>query len=250
MTSQTIAASRSASGMRHSRAWHRSGVAGTAVIAVALLVVGTWQVAAEGPLVAWDWSFHLYADTRHPDGWDKDALDWVASVTGERLFTIPAVGGVAVWVAYRQDRVRPLVATAAGLATIAVVGYSIKFGLGRAAPWTGVDALYAGGRAFPSGHAANATFTWIFLVILVFGALGLRPDRLRLSLWLVPAFLVALVSGTLMALLDYHWLSDIPGGWVLGALAVAVALGVLRSPDPRLETSPRTLLARLRGRAA
>jgi aminoglycoside 6'-N-acetyltransferase len=102
----------------------------------------------------------------------------------------------------------------------------------RTPPADGIDILHGNGQAFPSGHTANATFTWTFLVVVLFGSRGLKPDPVRFRRWLPIAIAWMLLASTLMVLLDYHWLSDIPGGWALGALAASVAALVLYAPLP------------------
>ncbi|WP_125776966.1 phosphatase PAP2 family protein [Antribacter gilvus] len=232
MAGDVIATSHSAT-----RPWRVSAVRDpatlTGAVSALLLGIATWQVLAGGPFVAWDWRSHLWADAHLPGGWVKQVLDGVASVGGERLFTLPVVIPLAAWLSYRSRSRGPLVAVLVGVATIAVVGYSLKFGLGRTMPWTGEDELYGGGRAFPSGHAANAAYTWAMVSYLVFGRGGLRPSRAGLRLALAASAVVALAVGAVMVVLDYHWLSDVPGGWLVGLLALAVSLVLLdRSGRP------------------
>ncbi|GAB4083567.1 hypothetical protein GCM10028784_01970 [Myceligenerans cantabricum] len=209
-----------------------AGVAWLGGVSAVLLALGAWQVAVSGPFVAPDWTFHLWAEAHFPTGMEKELLDGFASVTGERIFTLPVLGLVAGWLALRERDWRPLVAVLAGLAVIAVVGYSIKFGLGRTMPHTGMDVLHGGGRAWPSGHAANATYTWAMAGILLIGERGLWPRPRWFVPWMTASAVVALSSGWVMARVDYHWLSDVPGGWVLGLLALAVSTAVLRAGPP------------------
>lgn len=220
--------------------WRSAMVA--AVIAIIVFALCIWQVIVRGPFIAWDWQFHYYVDSHHPMGWEKAFLDIVASVTGERLFTIPMVGGTALYVAWRQSRggslwrlvVRPpVLAVLSGLATIAVIGYGTKFGLGRTGPHHNMDVLHAGGQAFPSGHAANTFFTGFFILCLLFTESGLSPNLGRLRKLIPVVAVIVMVAGALMSWLDYHWLSDIPGGWLLGFISCMVALAVLRSTRHR-----------------
>ncbi|TDE10422.1 phosphatase PAP2 family protein [Jiangella asiatica] len=198
--------------------------------AAALLGLMTWQVLVRGPFIAWDWDVHVYVDARQPEGLVRSLLDALASLGGQRLYTLPIIATVGLYVAYRQRRLRPLIAIAAGLATVLFVGYWIKFGLGRTPPASGQDVLHGVGQAFPSGHTANATLTWFLLVVVLFGAQGLKPDPVRFRRYLWLALAGVIVTGGLMTTLDYHWLSDIPGGWVLGLLALMVSVTVLRAP--------------------
>lgn len=215
-------------------------------VSAVLLVLGTWQVAVSGPFVVADWDYHLWAEAGLPAGIGKWLLDAFASVTGERLFTLPVLGVLGTWLALRRCDWRPLVAVVVGLLVIAVIGYALKFGLGRTMPHTGVDVLYGGGRAWPSGHAANAAYTWAMAGVLLLGERGLWPRRAWLPPWMVMSGVVGGVSGWIMARLDYHWLSDVPGGWVLGLLALAVSVIVLHGDAPITIRAPWVL--RLRGR--
>lgn len=226
-----------------------SVLAGLAV--AGLLGLMTWQVALRGPFIAWDWPVHAYVDPRQPGGSTRSMLNALASLGGQRLYTLPIIAVVGLWVAYQQRRVRPLIAIVAGLATVLFVGYWIKLGLGRTPPASGQDVLHGVGQAFPSGHTANATLTWFLLVVVLFGAQGLKPDPIRFRRYLRLAFVAVFVIGGLMTALDYHWLSDIPGGWALGALALMVSVTILNAPPVRwpqrntgssaaLEATPRT----------
>ena len=217
--------------------WRGSLVAAvTATLVFGLMI---WQVIVRGPFIAWDWQFHYYVDANHPVGWEKTFLDIVATITGERIFTIPALFITAYYVAKKQEgpgsfwtiaRRRPMVAVLAGLVTIATIGYATKFGLGRTGPHHNMDVLQVGGQAFPSGHASNTFFCGFFILCLLFAQHGLTPNvsRMRKLIPLVAAIVV--ISGALMSWLDYHWLSDIPGGWLLGYIACMVGLTVLRAP--------------------
>ncbi|WP_165368296.1 phosphatase PAP2 family protein [Phytoactinopolyspora endophytica] len=205
----------------------------TGVVAAALLGFMTWQVVVRGFIIAWDWPFHEYVDVRQPEeGAVREMLDGVASLGGQRLYTLPILVAVGVWVAWKQRKIRVLIAVGSGLATVFFVGYWIKFSLARTAPHTGIDILHGDGQAFPSGHTANATLTWFLIATILFGSQGWLPDRRWFRRAIIAAITIVFVAGALMTLLDYHWLSDIPGGWLLGALALAVSNAVLRIQLP------------------
>jgi membrane-associated phospholipid phosphatase len=198
----------------------------TAAAAAAGLAVLTWQVAVSGPLVAADWPVHRFLDGRQPDGLLRGLLDGTAKL-GQRWLTLPILLATAAWVSWRQQRVRPMLAVVVALGTLYVVGNVVKFGLGRTPPARGIDMLHADGQAFPSGHAANATLTWALIALLLYGVVGLRPDRRLLLRGLVLGACAPLLVGVLMVVLDYHWLSDIPGGWLLGVVVLMLARLVL-----------------------
>jgi len=211
--------------MRAADRWWLPYVA-TAAVAAAGLAVLTWQVAISGPLLGADWPVHRIFDAHQPDGLVRGFLDGAAKL-GQRWLTLPILLGTAVWVSWRQRRIRPLVAVVTALGALYVVGNAIKFGLGRTPPWRGVDMLHGDGQAFPSGHAANASLTWALIAMLLYGAVGLRPDRRLLRLGLAYGTGAAVLVGALMVVLDYHWLSDIPAGWLLGLAVLMLARLVL-----------------------
>ncbi|MFZ1110117.1 MAG: phosphatase PAP2 family protein [Rhodomicrobium sp.] len=76
----------------------------------------------------------------------------------------------------------------------------------------------AGYASFPSGHTT--------LIAAVAGALWSLVPRLR---WLGVALVLAVAAGLLGA--DYHWLSDIMAGAILGGTTGLVAAGIGRSSD-------------------
>lgn len=73
--------------------WSREAT--VAAVAAVLLGLMTWQVLIAGPMIGWDWSIHTWADQRQPDGAAKFVLDSAANVSGQRLYTLPVVLGVA-----------------------------------------------------------------------------------------------------------------------------------------------------------
>ncbi|WP_171906617.1 phosphatase PAP2 family protein [Jiangella alba] len=212
--------------------WAPSVAAG--LVSAALLGLMTWLVLERTWFIGWDWDFHVYVDARQPGGFTKSVLDTVARFGGQRLYTLPIIAAVGLFVAYKQRSIRVLVAIVSGLATVLLVGYWIKFGLGRTPPASGQDVLHGVGQAFPSGHTANATLTWFLLVVVLFGANGLKPDPVRFRRYLWVAGTLVVVTGFLMTALDYHWVSDIPGGMALGLLALMISVTVLRAPPLRL----------------
>jgi undecaprenyl-diphosphatase len=110
--------------------------------------------------------------------------------------------------------------TAAGvLGTVAQ--QSLKAAVGRARPvWPDpVDSAHY--AAFPSGHAMTATVVCGLLLWLLqlYGA-GRALRRTALALAVVSVVGVGLTR----VWLGVHWPSDVLGGWLLGALVVALAV--------------------------
>lgn len=208
--------------------WWLPYATGAAVSAVVLAVM-VWHVVVRGPFVALDWRVHELLSPHVPDGLGKMALDTLAR-PGQRWLTLPFLLATAVYVGWRQRRARPLIAAMAGLASAYIVGKSIKDALARTPPYRDIDILHGVGEAFPSGHAANAAMTWALIVALLFGTRGRRPHRGRRAIGIAVSVLLAVLVGTIMVVMDYHWLSDIAGGWMVGIFALMVALLVLGPP--------------------
>ncbi|AYN42655.1 phosphatase PAP2 family protein [Streptomyces dangxiongensis] len=134
---------------------------------------------------------------------------------------------VAVWLVWRRAAWWTAVWLAATCAAAAVVQQSVKAAVGRPRPvWPDpVDSAHY--AAFPSGHALTATVVCGLLLWLLHRH---GPGR---ALWRT-AVAVALVSvagvGVTRIWLGVHWPSDVLGGWLLGALLVAVAVAVHERP--------------------
>jgi membrane-associated phospholipid phosphatase len=201
-----------------------------AMAAAAVLGLTVWQVVVRGPLVAVDWSLHELLTPHVPSGAGKGLLDTL-SRPGQRWLTLPLLLMVGAWVSWRQRRVRPMLSVLAGLGTAYLVGKTIKDGLARTPPYKDVDILHGIGEAFPSGHAANVAMTWALLSVLLFGARGVWPNGRRLRLGFIVSAGLSVLVGIIMVVMDYHWLSDIPGGWAVGLLALMVALIALGPPQ-------------------
>ena len=124
-------------------------------------------------------------------------------------------------------RCRSLVLPARLFGTYLLVGAVtgvVKVGLARPQP---LPFPGAAGRAFPSGHAAQA--------VVVFGTLALLAAAGRTREWRRRACVWAagVVSLVVIALLwrQAHWLTDMVGGVTLGLAALTTGRAVVRSPE-------------------
>ncbi|MEU9308477.1 phosphatase PAP2 family protein [Streptomyces sp. NPDC048256] len=181
-------------------------------------------------LVAADWHPLISADgdiSRTTHRWavaDPDVTqvcriltDWVWDPVTMRLLG----AAVAVWLVWRHGAWW----TAGWLVVTSAVGtllqQSLKAGVGRARPvWPDpVDSAHY--AAYPSGHALTATVVFGLLLWLLHRH-GVAPVVWRTAL------AVAVVSvagvGLTRIWLGVHWPSDVLGGWLLGAMLVALAI--------------------------
>jgi undecaprenyl-diphosphatase len=120
-----------------------------------------------------------------------------------------------------------------GTAMILVGVHEIKAEIDRPRPAGGL--VDASGSSFPSGHAAYATFyVWAAVTIV----LRLRPGMTRGALVITAGIAIAALVGLSRVYLEVHYLSDVNGGWALGAAAfslcaaVALIITTLRQNEP------------------
>jgi membrane protein DedA with SNARE-associated domain len=94
----------------------------------------------------------------------------------------------------------------------------------------------AGGSSYPSGHAAHSVFyLWLAVTIV----LRLRPGMARGAAVVTAGFALTALIGLSRVYLGIHYLSDVSGGWALGAVAfsLSAAVGLVvsqvrQNPDP------------------
>jgi membrane protein DedA with SNARE-associated domain len=79
------------------------------------------------------------------------------------------------------------------------------------------------GSSFPSGHAAHSVFyLWLAVTIV----LRLRPGMARGAAVVAAGFALTALIGLSRVYLGVHYLSDVSGGWALGALAFSLPAAV------------------------
>ena len=157
---------------------------------------------------------------------------WLTSVAkvvtqlGSSAVVLPLAAAAAVALAVGR-RWAELAVLVAGM-TIAIIGFhELKAITDRPRPGGGL--VGAHGSSYPSGHAAYSTFyVWAAATL----ALRLRRGMARASLLIGAAVALAGLIGLSRVYLGVHYLSDVSGGWGLGAaafsLCAAVALIVSR----------------------
>jgi undecaprenyl-diphosphatase len=79
------------------------------------------------------------------------------------------------------------------------------------------------GSSFPSGHAAySVIYVWLATTIVV----RLRRGLARATLVVVAGIVLTALVGLSRVYLDVHYLSDVSGGWALGAAAFSICAAV------------------------
>lgn len=195
-------------------------------LCVALLLgvaLVTWDVLSYGPLTRLDWWTHLYVARNVRGVWW-----WLCNVPtflGNQWVLLTPLGVLSLAAAVRYRSLRPLAVPTGVCLWLLIFIPLFKDAVSRSWPQSGVDLMfYPGGSEFPSGHAINAIVIWgMFLEMLA--ATSAQADR-----WLserARRYLTAAATGLAgigMVGVDYHWLSDVFAGWMLGAALYLVFL--------------------------
>ena len=164
----------------------------------------------------------------HRAGWLTSVLR-VITWLGSTAVIIPLGVIVGVFFVLRRRRWQPLALLAAAVGGAVGLYDIVKPLIGRPRPPPAIWIGHYSGAAFPSGHAAQSVAFYAMLAI-VLGA-G-RSPRAKTVLWSAAA-LIALAVGGSRIYLGAHWLTDVLGGYALGACWVATVVIVMlaaRSP--------------------
>lgn len=152
----------------------------------------------------------------HRSGWLTIVMR-IVTWLGSTAVIIPLAVIVGVWFVVRR-RWWQLAFLAAAIAGAVGLYTIVKFLVGRPRPPSAIWIGHFSGAAFPSGHTTQSVAFYAMLAI-IFGA-G-RSAAAKTVLWCAAA-LVAAVVGASRIYLGAHWLTDVAGGYALGACWVAV----------------------------
>ena len=156
----------------------------------------------------------------HRTGW-LTAVMKAGAWLGSDAVIIPLLVLAAALVATRRDW-RSAVRLALALGGSAALASIVQQIVGRSRPPAAMWIGHYTGPAFPSGHATQAIACYGMLAIIL--AAG-RPARARALPWAIAAA-VTIVAGASGIYLGANWLTDVLGGYALGAMLVALVLTV------------------------
>jgi membrane protein DedA with SNARE-associated domain/membrane-associated phospholipid phosphatase len=191
-----------------------------AVLAVSLFVLVSYVVIigrdagpTPGDTTAFDLVEHLHS------GFLAD-LSRFFSVLGSGWFTWGLTAVCAALLAARR-RWAEFWVLLVGMTMITVGVHAIKAAIARPHP------LYplAGytDHSFPSGHAAaSVLYVWLAVTIVM----RLRPGMARATAVVVTGIALTVLVGFSRVYLEVHYLSDVSGGWALGAAAFSLCAAV------------------------
>lgn len=163
------------------------------------------------------------------------AFIWVSEL-GSAITIIGLSVALALWLGMKMK-----FALAQGIllaiVTSGVGVFLAKIAAGRARPPVSFWAYTESGYSFPSAHATLAVAFYGFLAFLVWQSdVSIMKKRLAM----LCAILVSLIVGFSRLYLGVHYLSDIVGGYILGAICLWLAIWTVKTLQRRA-VSPLTL---------
>lgn len=190
------------------------------------LIVAGWvftvvvsDVAARSDLVSIDSPIVQYF-AEHREPWVTSTAEWVTQL-GSLTVLLPLLAVVAAGWLVRTGRWGVALFFVLAVAGAVVAIDALKDLVERGRPPTQFAVHDASGLAFPSGHTALAT--------VAFGALAyihgsvVRWWSVRVAIW-AAAVTVMLLVGFSRLYLGVHWLSDVLGGYALGAVWLGIVV--------------------------
>jgi membrane-associated phospholipid phosphatase len=143
---------------------------------------------------------------------------------GDAWFIVALVLVVTLGLWLRRRRWSEIVVLPIASGGAALIVTLIKVAMERPRPMIGEIVATASGFAFPSGHSTQAVACYGALAWLIAHVTATRVATLLA--WSVAA-VVAFLIGVSRLYLGVHWLSDVVGGWVLGAAWLTVTLSAV-----------------------
>jgi undecaprenyl-diphosphatase len=151
---------------------------------------------------------------------------------GQRAVALPIVGAALYYIYRKHASWRPTTVALGSILLLNLVVGLLKIGLGRAWPRTADPSFFAGGMAYPSGHAANIVLMYGLIAYLI-GRYTRPSRRTKVVLWGT----VALLSVTMVATsltLNWHWFADLVAGLLVGGIVLELTATVDRMLPARL----------------
>ena len=176
------------------------------------VIKGDELAARDSPVAAW------LAEHR---------VDWLTAIMraitqlGSLRLIVPLVALTTLLLlvrARRPDAAALLVTAATGASLLVAL---VKLLIGRARPEIGGLLVLVDSSSFPSGHSAQAVATYGALAYLAGRAVSRWGQRV--AAWTVATLIAGLV-GFSRLYLGVHWLSDVLGGYALGAAWLAIVI--------------------------
>jgi len=194
------------------------------------------QVAVEGPLTGLDEDGAQWLNDRvHGNDLAIDVLQAISFI-GKPIFLLFAIGLPGAWVLWHGGR-KLAVFLAVTCIGGGIVDTIVKVAVDRPRPDVDDPVATAFGKSFPSGHSMQAVVCYGALLLVFLPLLDGPRRRLAIAATVV---LAALIGFSRLSL-GVHYVTDILGGYLLGAawlIASVAAFEIWREERGRRATHP------------
>ena len=212
------------------------------LVGIAVVLVGIpfglllQQVTSDGPLTVLDESAARWTNRRVRGEDGVIGFMEVVSFLGKPVFLTIVVGVAALWFLHRGARKLFvfLVVTSVGGG---IVDSVVKIAVGRSRPEVDEPIVEAFGKSFPSGHSMSSLVCYGALLIAFAPLLSDRARRVATGFVVV----LVLAIGASRLVLGVHFITDVVGGYVLGAawlIGSVAAFETWRADRGRRRTDP------------
>jgi undecaprenyl-diphosphatase len=188
------------------------------VLVAYIVVVGREPGPTPGDVTAMEVAEHLHA------AW-LTGFTKVFTFLGSGVFTWGLTVVCAALLIARRRWVE-LWVLLAGMTIVSIGIHELKAAVDRPRPPEPLH--HYSGSSFPSGHAAHSVlYLWLAVTIV----LRLRPGMARGAAVVTGGIVLTILVGLSRVYLNVHYLSDVSGGWALGAacFSICAAIGLVVS---------------------
>jgi membrane-associated phospholipid phosphatase len=212
------------------------------LFALALALVGIpfgfllHQVATHGPLTGFDEDGAAWLNRQFHDREGAIAALEAISFLGKPIFLFFAVGVPVLWL-LRHGGNKLAIFLAVTCLGGGLVDTIVKVAVGRPRPQVEEPILEAFGKSFPSGHSMQAVVCYGALLLVFLPLLDGWKRRLAIG----AALTLMLLIGFSRLTLGVHFVSDVLGGYALGAawlMASVAAFEIWREDRGRRPSHP------------
>jgi undecaprenyl-diphosphatase len=178
------------------------------------------QVATHGPLTAFDDSAAQWLHLRIQGEDGVIGFLEVVSFTGKPIFLLFAIGIPGAWIFFHGGRKLALFLAVTCIGG-GIVDTIVKVGVGRPRPKVEEPIVEAFGNSFPSGHSMAAVVCYGALLLVFMPLMSNRVRNVAIAAYIT----LVLAIGFSRLMLGVHFISDVLGGYVLGAAWLAASVG-------------------------
>ncbi len=172
--------------------------------------------------------FHLFRSLRTPLG--DDVMIAVAFL-GDKYVLLPIIVTLFAWLAYKKYWHTAWHVLALGVVTAGAI-VTLKYSIHSLRPWGIVHGPES--FSFPSGHTTLVVTFFLGLALLLTELFKLKHSKFLVAL----AVILILIVSLSRVYLGVHWITDVIGGWLLGAvILMLITISYNRKEEKHISTN-------------